>query len=664
MFAAVGLGLVALAFALYANALPAPPVFDDPATLAHARRLADSPGLALLLSREADTGETTSGRPFLTLIFALNHALGGGRPAAFRAVNIALHALAAFVLFAALQRVLVRPRFAAATRRAALPLAAAIAGLWLVHPLQTQSVTYLSQRAESQAGLLLLMAVSCFLCAAESARPVRWLAASVLAAGLGAATKETAVVAPVLVLLLDRTIVAGSFAAAWRSRGRYYLVLTAVTWTVAAALALASQGRGGTAGFDAGVGVRDYLFTQAGAVITYLGLAIWPADLTFDYGTPLTTRFAEALPALGLVAVLGLVSVRSCWRGSALGLMGVVFFLLLAPSSSVVPVASQTMAEHRMYLPLAAPLAAGILALHSALGPRAYLVIAGVGIALAGLTGARNLTYRSEPALWADTTRKAPDNARAWHNLGLAELRAGHASIAEQHLSRSATLNPGVADTHYNLGISRARQGRTAAALAAYERAVALRPAHAAAWTNLGGALLTLGRTHDARQALDRALQLQPDRAEAHANLADLLLQLGEPAAAHHHALTALRLDGGQMEAHLHAGNACAALGRLAEARGHFEGAVRLRPDDSRARNNLANALLELDRPEEAITHYRKAVELAPAFFDPRRNLALLLLHLGRPTEALPHLEVLLQLQPENPEIARALGAARAAAPR
>ena len=183
-------------------------------------------------------GETVSGRPVLNLSLALNYAVSGCDVRGYHVTNLAIHLAAALLLFGIVRRTL--PRFRGcgggqqlARLQLATPLALAIALLWAVHPLQTESVTYIVQRAESLMGLFYLLTLYCFLRGAGSARAIFWYAGSVLACLLGMATKEVMVSAPLVVLLYDRTFLAGSFREAWRRRWAYYLALAA-TWLLLA----------------------------------------------------------------------------------------------------------------------------------------------------------------------------------------------------------------------------------------------------------------------------------------------------------------------------------------------------------------------------------------------------------------------------------------------
>lgn len=652
--------LLLLALAAYGHALRAPFVFDDPAAIATAARLIRDRDPFAVFRSGADPGETLRGRPLLALSFAVNYAFGADRPWGYRATNVGLHVLAALTLWGIVRRTLATCRLNSPAARDASALGLAAAALWLAHPLQTQAVTYVVQRAEALSALFVLLTLYCHVRARDATRARAWRTAAIASALLGMATKETAAVAPLLVWLYDWTFGAArpSAPTPW-----WYWPGLASGWLMLAALVASTGGRGGTAGFDSPIGPATYFLTQLHAIPHYLALALWPHPLVFDYGTWVVARLGDVWPqALALLA-LAAVTVHGIARRTAAGFFGGGGLVLLAPSSSFVPIASQTMAEHRVYLALATLAAPAVFALHHALGRRSFPVLAALALVLAGHTHLRNTSYASESRLWAETAARRPQNARAHHNLGVARLRAGDFSAAAAHLETAARHDPASAEIHYDRGLCLQRLGRPADAAEHYRRALALRPS-AAAHNNLGATLLALDRAAEAAGQFRAALALDPTFAEAQANLADALLRAGDAPAARGHALEAARLKPGFAEAHFHAGNAAAATGQLEAARRHYEDALRLAGDDPRLHNNLGNVLLELDQPAQAIASYERALRLQPDFIDPRRNLALLLWQLGRPAEAAPHLDILLRALPADPLVQRAWREARAAAPR
>lgn len=586
-----GLVLALAVVAAYLTSFRGAWVFDDLHAIVENPTIRDLGRLDRVLSAPGVEGGTIGGRPVVNLTLALNYAISGLQPGSYHAVNLLIHVLAALTLFGLVRRTLLRlPRFAAS----ALPLALAIAGLWALHPLQTESVTYIVQRAESLMGLCFLLTLYCFVRSTDSPRPRGWQAAAFAACLAGMGCKEVMVAAPLLVLLHDRTFVAGSWRAAWRQRGRFHAAL-AGTWLLLAALVAGTAGRGGTAGFATGISGWNYALTQCTAVIRYLRLTLWPDPLVFDYGTPLARSLAEVAPeALLLLLLLG----ATAWalaRKPAPGFAGAWFFLILAPSSSVVPVATQTMAEHRMYLPLAGALALLVLGVHAAAGRRAGPAWLALALVAGGLTARRNLAYQSETALWADTVAHRPENPRAHANLGIALAEAGRLPEAAARLEEAWRLQPDNAATRLNLCEVLTRLDRAAEAVPHGEAAVRLEPASAAARINLAGALARLGRTDEAIARYEEALRREPGSPEVPGRLAAL-----------HHAL----------------GNAAAQRGDFGEAIARYRRALAVAPGHLPARNNLANALLVSGRVDEAITIYRELLRLKPGDARVEENLA------------------------------------------
>ena len=652
----LGTLLAAAVVAAWAGSFAGPFVFDDLPSILENESIRRLRPLGAVLFPDQAGGLTTSGRPLLNLSFALNHAVGGTSVRGYHAANLAIHVAATLLLFGFVRRTLESAPLRARFGPRAVGLAAAVAAVWSLHPLQTESVTYIVQRAESLAGMFLLLALYAFARGtAPGPRAGRWFAVAVAACVLGTATKEIVAAAPLLAFCWDRAFVSGGWRAAWRRHGRIHLALAA-SWLLLAGLVAATDGRGGTAGFGAGITPWTYALTQCRALATYLGLAVWPYPLVFDYGPGVERHLGAVLPqALAVCALLA----GAGWavvRRPALGFVGAWFFVLLAPSSSFVPIVTQTMAEHRLYLPLAAPVALLVLG-GAAVGARGVLVaVPLLAAALALATAARNRDYRGELALWADTAAKYPANARAHNNLGQAQFRAGAIEAAVASYGRALALQPDYPETHYNLGVARAQLGRLDEAIASYGRALAVQPDYPEALNNLGNALVRAGRPAEAVSRYEEAVRRRPAFAEAHNNLGNVLAQLDRGAEAEPHFRRALALRPDYAEAHYNWGNALAAGGRMAEALARYEAAVKLNPGYAEAHVNAGNALLALGRPAEALPAYERAAALAPGLPDAPFNLASALLELGRWADAVPPLERALRLRPDFPAARRALG--------
>ena len=204
--------------------------------------------------------------------------------------------------------------------------------------------------------------------------------------------------------------------------------------------------------------------------------------------------------------------------------------LLLAPSSSVVPVAGQPIAEHRMYLPLAAVVASGVGGLYFLAGRRT--VVAGMVVALAvglgWLTRCRNLEYRNALVVWRGVLEHAPDNSRAHYNLGFALERAGRLPEAIRHYETLVRLRPDFSPARTILGTALAQAGRLPEATGHFQAALQLKPDDDQAYNAWGFALAQAGRWPEAVGCYREALRLNPDFAEAHNNLGMVLAQAGQ----------------------------------------------------------------------------------------------------------------------------------------
>lgn len=635
--------LIALAaFGAYHNTLTAPFVFDDVASIPDNITLR---GVWSALTPPS-AGATVSGRPFLNLTLALNHAISGDQVWSYHVLNLVVHVLAGLTLFGIIRRTLLLPVMRAKYGANSYQLSLATACLWVLHPLQTESVTYVVQRAESLMGLLYLLTLYFFI---RSLTPTtwspRWLGFSVFSCLLGMATKEVMVSAPVIVWLYDRTFVSETFLGAWRKRPAYYLGL-AGTWMLLALLVLTTGNRSATVGIGAGVSVPHYALTQFRAIAVYLKLCFWPSTLTFDYGTEFVHSFTEVWPqAILVVSLLSLCAV-AVWRRSPMGFVGMWFFAVLAPSSSFVPIATQTMTEHRMYLSLCTVPLVLVFCAYAWLGRWAVILCVSLAVLLGWQTWRRNETYRSDIELWRDSVSRRPQNARAHNNLGIALSKQNRWEESAVQFEEAVRLQPKHPDAYNNLGCNLTRLGRYAEAVTVLGEAVRMKPDYAQAHQNLGEALSHLGRFNEAIENYQTALRLHLDLPETHAQLGHALAQIGRAQEAIAACEQTLKLDPGNASAHNDLGIALAQTGRLPEATAQFERVVQLDPNFADARNNFGNMLLLGGQPDLAVAQYRAVLRLQPSHAPAHNNLGEALARTGRAKEAMVEFEAALLIDP------------------
>jgi tetratricopeptide (TPR) repeat protein len=644
---AVAALLVAVAVAAHSNSFAGPFIYDDVSSISENPTIKRLWPITDVLVPPRDSGVTVNGRPILNLTFALNYAAGGTAVGGYHVVNLLIHTLAGLTLFGLVRRTLLFPSVPRHLAAAALPIGGLATALWLAHPLQTESVAYIVQRAESLVGLFYLLTLYCFTRAASSPRPLAWRIACVVACLFGMGSKEVMASAPLVLLLYDRAFVSGTFAEAWRRHRGLYLALAA-TWIPLGVLVASTGNRGGTAGFGSG-GMQwwAYAFMQCRAIVQYLWLSVWPRELVFDYGIQVEKNFFAIWPQA--IVIVGLVG-GTAWalvKSPRIGFLGGFFLAVLGPSSSIIPVATETMAEHRLYLPLGVLTTGAAIAGVGLVSLRATRVALAATVGLVFLTLRRNADYRDELVLWTDTVRKVPTNARAHNNVGEILFRREQPAQAANCFREAVRLLPNYADAINNLGNVLTQTGRPNEALPLFERALKLKPDFAETHTNIGNALYELGRDAEAVAQFERAIALKPKYAEPRNNLGVILAKHGRLAEAIKLYEEVLRLKPTYPDAHYNFGNALAESGKAEEAVSHFKEALRLKPKYPEVLNNLGKAVYLLDRIPESIVYYERALALRPDFADVHNNYAAALFRVGRVDDAIAHLKHAIAIRPD-----------------
>jgi Flp pilus assembly protein TadD len=579
-FPAARLALIAIVVAgvlAYANSLHGAFLYDDSKHIVNNTRIR-----SLWPVWETITPPPNEGRPVVALTLAVNYATSGLETWSYHVFNVSVHILAALTLFGIVRRTLGLPIVSSSPGRVQSPIlareavavASAAALLFVVHPLQTQAVSYVIQRSESLAGLFYLLTLYAVIrSAAPGARPA-WQAIAVAACAAGMATKQVMVTAPIVVLLYDRTFLSGGFREALCARRRLYLML-ASTWALLVLLQWLSPNPG--AGFERDVGPWAYGATQFGVIVYYLRLAFWPVGLCLDYAWPVATTAREIVPpALVVLFLVGATS-WALYRRPAVGFCGAVFFLALAPSSTLLPI-SQLAAEHRMYLSLAALIVLVVAAVTTTIrnGPRIarMTAIAALGATVASgvvLTNRRNEDYRSAEVMWRDVIAKAPGNGAAYNNLAHALLENGQASEeAVGLLVRAIELDPEDWHPRKNLGDAYYALGRFDEAGTAYRASLTHRPDEAGTFEityNLALVAIQQGDLQGGIGRLREAIALDPSHPRPYATLGAMLFDAGDLTGAEAHLQQAAAIGPTP--------SVLTNLGAIAAARGNREAAAR-----------------------------------------------------------------------------------------
>lgn len=532
---------------VYANSLDNEFLFDDIETIVELHR----PGAGPFQQLDALLGGRSAYRPVRSASYAMDYALSGLDPWGYHLTNIALHGLSAVCVY-----LIARILFAS-------PLPPLLAGLlFAVHPIQTESVTYLSGRRDVLSGLFVLAGFYMFLRYRQSGR-LRDLVLSILLCPLAFFTKESGIILPLLCLGYDvvsrikrsgpdgevssvRAIQAAASAAVREGRW-FYLPAGALAGALAFYVLFLVRGTSQLAYHGGSLGMT--VLTMARVFLRYLALLLFPMTLNADYSYnafPVTTTWADpaAWLAIAIWAGLTVAWYRLLVRRPPAAFGGLWFLIALLPVSQIVP-HHDLMAEHFLYVPSVgcALLIVGLL--DPALSrPRPSVAVAAACIlalsVLAVRTMVRNADWKDDLTLWSRTVQTAPQSARARNNLGTAYLRRGEFSLAEEQFAAAVAIQPDLAVAHGNLGKLFLDRGDLARAEEELESALAEPSRETIPRLWLGAVYLKQGKATEAEAQFRQALTHPRSAAYAHNNLGILLAkrdQLTEAEAAFREAL-------------------------------------------------------------------------------------------------------------------------------
>lgn len=638
------LAMLLLGAGLYSNTLEVPFYFDDRLTITENPhiRLQDLSWQGL---QEAALESRHPRRALAYITLALNYYLGGFDVTGYHLVNIAIHLVNGLLVFWFYRLLLGWPALEYPARKATL-LALLAALLWLVHPLHTQSVTYIIQRMNSLATLFYLAAFIAYIRARLATRtPLRWslFAISLSAGVLAMLTKEMTAVLPLFIFLYEWFFFR-DLHARWIKRNSVLLAATLLLSTVVAALYLGIESFGQLSE----LGFLDYsnrdftlsqrLLTEPRVVLYYLGQLAWPhpSRLSLLHDFPLSYSLLDPPSTLlAIVAIAGLL-IAACWlarKERVIAFLIFWFFGHLVIESSILPL--EIFYEHRTYLPSIGFILLVVI-LVSRLRLSAWMTLPAMCLLAAVWsvwTWERNALWRDPVAFWTDAAGKAPATVRPYNNLGVALKQAGRVDAAYEAYSRAiavhdeylrsrrrlsrpihwSTLDGIQSLAYYNRGNILQDRGELQAAKRDYDQAIRIAPRHSGnAHLNRGMIEQRLGKLQPALDDYSMAITLQADNYLAWSNrgLVNMLLNNDSEALADLDA--AIRLNPRYPIAWGHRGNLQRKLGRPMDAVADYRMAITLNPEDPLAYANLGNTLENLGDLDGALEAYSNALILAP----------------------------------------------------
>ena len=512
--------------------------------------------------------------PLVYTSFRIERALWGLHPAGYHWVNILLHTANALLVWRLLGHLRV-------------PGAWLGAALFALHPVQVESVAWITERKNVLMGLFFLLALLAWLKFEETPARQRWryYGLALLLYALALFSKTTACTLPAALLLI------------------HWLKETRINWrrlaeiapfvVLGLAMGLVSmwweRTQQGTQGELFSMGLPERVLVASRAFWFYAGKLLWPANLVFSYprwiisaGNPL-----DYVWVLATAVVAAVIYFARNYLGRGPEVAALFFAATLSPLLGFIMLYTfryTFVADHYQYLASLGPLAlvaAGINRGFDALGEKRLLLQGAFCGALLGalglLTWKQCGMYADSETLWRMTLLKNPESWMAHNNLATNLARQGRVDEAIAHFNTTFELNPSHDSAHYNLANLLRQLGRTDEAIAQYEKTLEINPRNSLAHFNLGAMLGQQGRADEALAHYEKAVEFNPRNVDAQYNLANSLLRRG----------------------------------RLDEAIAHYNKVLELNSNNAAAHQNLANALGQMGRTAEASAHLQKAQEIS-----------------------------------------------------
>jgi tetratricopeptide (TPR) repeat protein len=647
--------LFALLLLAYWNSFHAPLIFDD------VPNLVENPNVRLLTERPlaaawAPVDVPGHGRPIAALSFAINYAIGGLDPLGYHVVNFALHVLCACVLMGLVRRTLARALPSIDDGRA-MAIGFVVACIWAVHPLLSESVVYISQRTELLASLFIVLTLYCVARSWTASVRRRWWGAAVACCIAAMLSKEIGAMTPLLVLLLDRQFHAGTFRAAWRSAKPMYVALFACLLIPAIMIPLTRRFYHPPGDMFQTISPYHYLLTQASVLVLYLRLLIWPRGLSIWHEMEIAHSLREAMPELLLVAALAAITAWGLWRRTWWSLPAAACFLILAPTSSIVPIVREIAAERRMYLPAACLVTIAVVGTaRTPIGrgwPGAVVVSMLVAI-LAARTVWRVGDYESPVRIWQAAVDVVPTSSVARTNLAAALMAERRFDDAWPHVQAAVAANPNNGEARLNHAILLNHRGDASSALAELELAERHGAYTPRVWFQRG----VIYQATDPDRAMDayrRAIELDEHFVPARENLGVMLALAGRPAEAAAHFQRALWMKPDSLVSLTNLAALMLGENRTDEATELVERALATEPRNVSALNLSGILHARRGDPEAALAAFRAAAQADGASFEAWKNMGIIYERTGRRNEAVAAYRRAISLRPDAADVAAAL---------
>ncbi len=628
--------MAVLTFIVYSNTFNAPFVLDDYVLITNNPhvRLTDLTMEGLMRSGF----NSTSARPFAMISFAFNYYFHTYKLMGYHLVNIFIHITTGILFYFLIKTTLsefkaqsskLKAKNLEAQQQSTLNptfIAFFAALIWLVHPVQIQSVTYIIQRMNSMAAMFYVLSLLLYAkgrivhiqevnnsqLATHNSQPVANLrfhmrstlcyTGSLFAGIVALGSKEIAATLPFFILLYEWYFFQ-KMSVNWLRR--HFLLFTGICILF---LLMAFIYFGGNpikeilSGYHSSVlTLNQRVFTEIRVVIFYISLLLFPhpARLNLDHDFPLSHSLIEPITTLisfGGIVFLFLFALNIAKKERLISFCILWFLGNLVIESSVIGI--EIIYEHRIYLPSMFIILMTVIFVNRYV-KRTWLkstLLCTLVCVCSAWTYERNSIWSDRITLWSDCVKKSPNLARPHDNLGGALLTQGKVVDAMRHFQDAMRIDPNDYRAHHNMGVALEKQGKFDEAIEHYFKALSIKPDFEEAYNNLGNNVLKQGKLDEAIKYYSRVLYINPELTQAHYNLGLVLLRKGNNIEAIDSFSKALKLDPGLANAYNNWGVALLREGEIDKAIAFFQKALQIQPDLAQAYHNLESVLATKDK--------------------------------------------------------------------
>ncbi|UCD83831.1 MAG: tetratricopeptide repeat protein [Deltaproteobacteria bacterium] len=655
--------LVVISVTIYYNSLDTSFHFDDHYAIEENRNIKNLSDI-----RTIATFNRT--RPLLFLTFALNYYFSGLDTWGYHLVNLLLHIFNGCLIYFIIS--ITYKNFISPDRRIGRQentIALLSSLLFVIHPIQTEAVSYIISRSSLLSTFFYLLGVFLFIQFNDKNEEdvKHWLfyLGSILCFILGMLTKEILITLPVILIIYDYCFISSTNYREFLPRlRRYHLPFLSIM----IGFFFFRYFLVGTLGNPTDVRpVVTNVITEGRVIVNYFRLLVFPVHLNPDPDFPISRSLMDKSIIISIIIFLFLltISLRLYLSNRTIFFGASWFFITILPTSSIIPL-RDVMAEHRLYLPSIGFFLVSSVVMNAGFefSQRKLVPIRMKNIFLLGLltlfsffglgTVARNVDWKDEVSLWKDTVKKSPNKARPHNNFGLALKIDGVPEKAKIHYFRALKLYPDYADAHYNLGLIYYDEGEKDKALKEFKETIRIQADYAKAHYNAGIVLMEKRLFDEAIEEYQKTIHIDPYFVNAYNNLGLVYVRQGLFDQGIEQYRRGLRIDPNSQMLRTNLGSAYYEMGKKGEGEEELKRAIKINPEYMPARLNLAKYYESQNMLDEAITQYQAAIQLKPESVGARINLGAVYYKKGDYGKAVAEFQGALKFNPKAADAALA----------